>query len=176
MTQEEFLELLGKGQPDADKDLIAAVEKVLKEGVPDESAEHSDVTDVLADAYDEIEHYGVDGMKWGVQNGPPYPLSRSKRAKLRKQDKARIVLDNIDDLSLDEIRSLISRIELEEKLEKMTRDDKEKGKSYINRILSKSGDAIIDRVVPAATEFAFKQMIQNVAGEDVVKDMFPKKK
>lgn len=25
-----------------------------------------------------LEHHGIDGMHWGVQNGPPYPLSREK--------------------------------------------------------------------------------------------------
>ena len=26
---------------------------------------------------DYLAHYGVDGQKWGVRNGPPYPISRS---------------------------------------------------------------------------------------------------
>jgi len=26
---------------------------------------------------DELFHHGIDGQKWGVQNGPPYPLSNS---------------------------------------------------------------------------------------------------
>lgn len=27
----------------------------------------------------ELKHYGVKGMKWGVRNGPPYPLDKSKK-------------------------------------------------------------------------------------------------
>lgn len=30
---------------------------------------------------DELMHSGRVGMKWGVRNGPPYPLSRQKRFK-----------------------------------------------------------------------------------------------
>lgn len=176
MTQEEFLELLGKGQPDADKDLIAAVEKVLKEGVPSDDVKHTDTIDTLAAAYDVLEHYGVDGQQWGVRNGPPYPLSRKKRAKLTSAAKAKAVLKKIDDLSVEEIQNWIKRIELEEKLENMTKDEKQKGQSYVSKILQKSGEAVLASVVPAATTFAFKKLVESVAGEDTVKEMFPKKK
>lgn len=27
---------------------------------------------------DELWHYGIKGMKWGVKNGPPYPLNKNK--------------------------------------------------------------------------------------------------
>lgn len=28
-----------------------------------------------------IKHYGIPGMKWGVQNGPPYPLTSKQKSK-----------------------------------------------------------------------------------------------
>lgn len=27
----------------------------------------------------ELQHHGVEGQKWGVKNGPPYPLSRTRK-------------------------------------------------------------------------------------------------
>ena len=29
---------------------------------------------------DELKHHGIKGQKWGVRNGPPYPLDKSKKA------------------------------------------------------------------------------------------------
>lgn len=33
----------------------------------------------------DITHHGTDGMKWGIRNGPPYPLSKEGRAAIRRQ-------------------------------------------------------------------------------------------
>ena len=34
---------------------------------------------VFGASSNELKHYGVKGMKWGVRNGPPYPLDKSKK-------------------------------------------------------------------------------------------------
>lgn len=34
---------------------------------------------------DFLAHHGTDGMKWGIRNGPPYPLSKEGRAAIRRQ-------------------------------------------------------------------------------------------
>lgn len=33
--------------------------------------------------YNVIAHHGIKGQKWGVRNGPPYPLDRSKSSELK---------------------------------------------------------------------------------------------
>lgn len=39
--------------------------------------------------YDELYHYGIPNQRWGVRNGPPYPLDqkRHRRVVSGKQDK-----------------------------------------------------------------------------------------
>lgn len=40
---------------------------------------------------DELYHYGTPGMRWGIRNGPPYPLNaRAAASSLYKQAKKRI--------------------------------------------------------------------------------------
>ena len=34
-----------------------------------------------------LSHHGIDGQRWGVRNGPPYPLSRSERKAIRAEKK-----------------------------------------------------------------------------------------
>ena len=39
------------------------------------------------DMSDFLAHYGIDGQKWGVRNGPPYPLKRSSNGSEKKSFK-----------------------------------------------------------------------------------------
>lgn len=32
-----------------------------------------------------ISHHGIDGQKWGVRNGPPYPLDKSRKEQRKKK-------------------------------------------------------------------------------------------
>ena len=43
-------------------------------------------------------HHGIQGMKWGRRNGPPYPLSASKRASVegKKGDKTKKIESDSD--------------------------------------------------------------------------------
>lgn len=196
MTKEEFLELMGKGSEDEDKELIAAIEKVFDE--KEKELEHSNEEDETIEQPDEkfdfidafidglsdenvealseiLEHHGIDGQKWGVRNGPPYPLERKKTHLLNKS-KAKILIDNLDELSLEEVERLVKRIKLEEELNKIAADDIKKGESYAMKILKKTGETVLSVAVPAVTTYAFKKIIENVGGEDMVGEMFPKKK
>ena len=35
--------------------------------------------------YNELRHHGIKGQKWGVRNGPPYPLKESKKSQKEKK-------------------------------------------------------------------------------------------
>lgn len=78
------------------------VQKMLKHGEEDQMTdiglsdriEHSEMAgesfnDVKDLGYDVLKHYGRDGMKWGVRNGPPYPLDKKGLARFRENLKER---------------------------------------------------------------------------------------
>lgn len=33
-----------------------------------------------------LEHHGIEGQKWGVRNGPPYPLDEDNKSKVEKKN------------------------------------------------------------------------------------------
>lgn len=189
MTKDEFLKLLGKGQPDADEKLIVAVEKVFEEGAKSENIKHAESIETLAAAYDVLEHYGIDGQQWGVRNGPPYPLSRQKhdavsagsskdkkanRKQLSSSDKAKKVISNIEDMSVQEIEEWIKRIEFEKKLEAISQEDKKKGEGMVRNLLSSMGDTLIKRAVPVVTMYAITKAFEKF-GYDELASAFSKK-
>lgn len=81
--------------------------------------------------YNELYHHGVSGQKWGVRNGPPYPLKYTQRARSAAKTKK-----HVDDI-----------------INSMSKDDRDKvlagSNSYLNyeegshvakRVLKKIGD------------------------------------
>lgn len=42
----------------------------------------------------ELRHYGIKGMKWGIRNGPPYPIDQKKEI-VEKTEKSGIVRKTI---------------------------------------------------------------------------------
>jgi hypothetical protein len=35
-----------------------------------------------------LSHHGIDGQKWGVKNGPPYPLTNSQKSSAEKDNQS----------------------------------------------------------------------------------------
>ena len=49
--------------------------------------------------YNVIAHHGVKGQKWGVRNGPPYPIDQSKSSELKNAVGQRIIKVEHSDLT-----------------------------------------------------------------------------
>ena len=60
--------------------------------------------------YESIAHHGIDGMKWGVRNGPPYPLERYRNGSIKKKTGSKGIMKNSkDELDVPKIKSEHSR-------------------------------------------------------------------
>ena len=76
------------------------------------------------DSNAEIQHNGVKGMKWGVRNGPPYPIEENKKvAKVRRHD----------NLVEEAIHSgEVSKTVNKDKQKRHTKSDHLPGRSYLD--------------------------------------------
>ena len=138
---------------------------------------------------EELYHYGTKGQKWGIRryqhkDGTLTPLGRKRLEKLTKErtkllgnsDQSKEtapVKKSVKDLSDEELRSTINRLQMEKQLADLTRQpETKKGKSVVGQILSKSGQAAASTLTTAAFTYLGKQAIKNMAGEKVYKEMF----
>lgn len=88
-----------------------------------------------------LEHYGIEGQKWGVKHGPPYPLASGQSSAVKGSKKITV---NIRDLSDDELRNIIQRLNMEKQLKELTKDDTKKGESWADKELKKFRDSTVD--------------------------------
>lgn len=98
-----------------------------------------------------LEHYGVTGMKWGVQNGPPYPLDSEGKAALKKQ-RAEDRAEKRDrknaekrrrTMSDEELDARIKRLEKEKRFKELTDADVNRGKKAVKDFLSSTGGKVL---------------------------------
>jgi hypothetical protein len=101
-----------------------------------------------------LKHHGIEGQKWGVKNGPPYPLDEKTAKKVKSKSKEEAMksgkASEVDaykfEMSNDEIRQAINRIELYNKLD----DLKIKEISPNKKKLNVSPKKIVSLINPTA--------------------------
>lgn len=116
----------------------------------------------------ELYHYGVKGMKWGVRKTPVRSPSKSKKSKsglfnlkLRKP-KTKIASSkkstsestkSISEMSDDELRRAINRMQMEKQYKDLSPKQISKGKAFTKRVMN-------NIVIPAAEDVA-KQLVKS---------------
>lgn len=143
----------------------------------------------------ELYHYGVLGMKWGVRKDRTRggfgkkkkrtklvlesPFSQKKRqAEMRttapKSSSAAKGIKKISDMSDEELRSLISRMQLEQQYKDLLPKKQEKGKSWAKNFLAKNAEYILTQTVQQTANRAIKSALDKKFGP--VKEDEKKKK
>ncbi len=116
---------------------------------------------------DKLQHYGIPNMKWGVKNGPPYPIVRNgrKRRTARKEEKdadKKVKAERKKDaknrrsLSDVDLKKKIERMRMEKQFKDLTKEDIAPGRSAVQRILSASGKKAVSSLITGASLYMIK--------------------
>lgn len=123
-------------------------------------------TDLEREANLILEHHGIKGMKWGVSNGPPYPVSRTKSGnptKAQKKKKASL---------LARFRSKVSK-----KTGKNKKAEKQESKAQIKKKLLTSTDAkYLYKYRDMLSDNELQDRINRLNKEQQLKNLIPKDK
>lgn len=86
-----------------------------------------------------IEHFGIKGMKWGVRRGRDVAKTHGTSTSTK----------SAKDMSDDELRTRINRINMERNYEKLTAP-KSAGKDYVKSLLKQAGNEVAKDFVTSA--------------------------
>ena len=136
----DFVDRASSNQVIKDRDRLVCsdlIESFVSECLDDNSASHSDLGEAFVSAYiyddNELMHYGVKGMKWGVRRTAAqlghYLSSKGKkvmdRLRARRDNRKRVKEEtkatkkDVKDMTNDELRAAIARKQLENQYEQL---------------------------------------------------------
>lgn len=113
----------------------------------------------------ELEHYGVKGMKWGVirtpeQLGHKKTSRHSGKRKPTKQERVRQdrkkALENRRTISDEELRARINRLQLEKQFRELSDQDLHRGREVAKNILGFAGSQTAKTVAAGTMLYAAK--------------------
>ena len=112
-----------------------------------------------------LEHYGVKGMKWGVQRGVvksgAQRTSREDKVRAKRKD-AKRRRQTLKDKDLDQ---LVKRLEQEKKLKSLLDEDLAPGRTATKRLLANAGTKVAGTVAAGVGVWAVKTALEGGFGK-----------
>ena len=112
----------------------------------------------------ELYHYGVLGMKWGVRRSRPSSTRSSRRKKksnepspdFKERTKRKSDLKNRRTLSDEELKRKIERLKMEREFRELTKEDIGPGKKFASEVMSAAGKKVLTAAAAGAMAYAVK--------------------
>lgn len=110
-----------------------------------------------------IAHHGVDGMRWGQRNGPPYPLIRQgkeKFAKFLKRRKANAAVD---------VKRSLKKLKEKDPEEYENQKQKTLRSGTAKQVLNFQGDLTNQELKEAVERLNLEQKLKDIDGKKIKK-------
>lgn len=117
----------------------------------------------------ELEHHGVKNMKWGVKNGPPYPLDKGKDGRVTKTQKKKKAS------FLARLRGGEKKKETKKKEDDIPRSKKEQEKIR-KKALASTDPKYIYKYRKLLSDNELQDRINRINKEETIKKLIPKEK
>ncbi len=136
---------------------------------------------------DFLEHHGVKGQKWGVRRQRSGTKANKPKSGAFKEGDPRANYGHKPGsakgkkrMSDSELQNAIKRMELEKRYSELSK----KGERLSSKIMKKAGEQSAQTVANSLMTYAMKQLVRGVThqvlgksrGEQIYKEIFPKKK
>lgn len=123
-----------------------------------------------------IKHHGIPGMKWGIRRFQNKDGTRTPAGKKRYDDSddqnttkpSRAKKKSVKDMSDDELRKKINRIQMEQQYSKLTARKKSAGEKFVTEVLTNSGKQIATKYTTEYGSKAVDKIIKSLS-ENITK-------